>query len=466
MFARSAVTAAHSGAWLARERCTANDGDSGHGGIYWIDLTVDPNGLATNSTTTGIVDFASQINGHLDYWFFPTQSVMIQGGLIRTRPAPKSNFYNAPFDAMVQQSGAWNTFKSGMSSSPGFIQSHQGSSRENANPFYGIDQNALGNASVASTTLWSQTATKVSGDLWKIAAADVKKDSGTAWPSGIKLFPYVMWSGGYLMKDISGPAQGNVILDTAAGNYKFCVAYLAGECRAGSAAGDVYVNRPGSAHDGKCGPWDYMNNLCGTTWDSIAAGVNQFDYSWVTQDGSVKQDSSGRGFRKLSSGLNRAGFQVVFASAHGSFSGKWAFAAADYYNGGNRGDFLVMKLPPQPVHDTIVRNGFVNIPITVGSGDGAATKIRARFGYVENGAPGQFYCAYNRKEECRTRPDPTLADPYYFASEAAQNVQDCSNGCTILIPGISGRLVYYALDYLDASGSVLRQGNTQVALVP
>jgi hypothetical protein len=125
-----------------------------------------------------------------------------------------------------------------------------------------------------------------------------------------------------------------------------------------------------------------------------------------------------------------------------------------------------MKLPPQPAHDTIVRNAFVNVAVTIGAGDPAATKVRARFGYAENGAPGQFYCAYNRKEECRTRPDPTLADPYYFASEPAQNLQDCSTGCTILIPGISGRLVYYALDHLDSSGNVVQQGNTQVALVP
>ena len=465
VFARSAATASHTATWLARERCTANDGDSNHSGIYWIDLNIDPNGIATNSASTGVVDFASQINGHLDYWFFPTQSIMIQGGLIRTRPVPKSNFYNAPFDAFVQQSSAWNTFKSGINSSPGYIQSHQGSSRDNANPFYGIDQNALGNAAVASTTLWNQTATKVSGDLWKIAAADIRKDASTPWPSGVKQIPYVMWSGGYLMKDISGPAQGNTITDTSAGNYKFCVVYVAGECRVGSSVGDVYVNRPGSAHDGKCGPWDYTYNLCGTTWDAIAAGVNQYDYSWVAQDGSIKQDTSGRAFRKLSLALNRPGFQVVFASAHGSFSGKWAFAAADYYSGGNRGDFLVMKLPPQPAHDTIARNGFVNIPVTVGAGGGIATRARARFGYAENGTPAQFYCSYNRKEECRSRPD-TTSEPYYFASEPAQALQDCTNGCTILIPAIPGRVLYYAVDYLDSSGNVLQRGNTQVGAVP
>jgi hypothetical protein len=160
---------------------------------------------------------------------------------------------------------------------------------------------------------------------------------------------------------------------------------------------------------------------------------------------------------------------VVFASAHGSFSGKWAFAAADYYNGGNRGDFLVMKLPrePKPVLDrVVVRNGFVNVNIEADSRDSAATKVRARFGYLENGTPSQFYCAYNRKEECRTRPDPTLTDPYYFASESKQSLQDCTNGCTILIPGISGRLLYYALDFLDASGHVLRREHTQVKSVP
>ena len=42
--------------------------------------------------------------------------------------------------------------------------------------------------------------------------------------------------------DVSGPAS--VLTDTAGDNYKGCLAHLAGECWAGSAVGDVYVNAP------------------------------------------------------------------------------------------------------------------------------------------------------------------------------------------------------------------------------
>jgi hypothetical protein len=43
---------------------------------------------------------------------------------------------------------------------------------------------------------------------------------------------------------------------------------------------------------------------------------------------------------------------------------------------------------------------------------------------------------------------------------------DCSAGCTINIPAISGRVVYYRWRYRDGSGNVLGTSSTQVLAAP
>ena len=44
--------------------------------------------------------------------------------------------------------------------------------------------------------------------------------------------------------DASSAATGDVLSDTAADSYKYCVARKPGECRSVALAGDIYVNCP------------------------------------------------------------------------------------------------------------------------------------------------------------------------------------------------------------------------------
>ena len=77
------------------------------------------------------------------------------------------------------------------------------------------------------------------------------------------------------------------------------------------------------------------------------------------------------------------------------------------------------------------------------------------------------FCSYNRKEICYTNPNRTVANPYYFKSESGQVLQNCSAGCTINIPAISGRVVYYVAERLDAAGNVVDAGGQpKAAAVP
>jgi hypothetical protein len=281
-----------------------------------------------------------------------------------------------------------------------------------------------------------------------------------------------MFVGGYLLQDISGPSR--TIGRTAAYYYQFCVVYLANECVSGSSVGDVYVNVPQSAHNGMCGPWDYSRNICGATMDATSTGLNQYYFGNIPLYNGTSTPfninaanvTNGQTFRRLSGMLDRYNFQSVFTSAHGSFGGQWVFAHSDNYGSGLRADLFLIKLPPLPPADNIARGQFVNLLVQVGPASDTGVNARIRFGYAENGPPTSFFCAYNRTEACITNPNPTAANPYYFASDSGQTTASCSAGCTVVLPAIAGRVVYYVIDRLDGSGNLINTSNLQIADVP
>ncbi len=92
------------------------------------------------------------------------------------------------------------------------------------------------------------------------------------------------------------------------------------------------------------------------------------------------------------------------------------------------------------------------------SGNQNIQAARVRFGYSENGLPGSFYCTA-RQEACVTG-----GSPYSFVSESPQ-WQACTGGCSIQVPAIPGRVLFYAIDTQDGSGTPI-PGSVQVQVVP
>src|SRR6185312_15367876 len=127
---------------------------------------------------------------------------------------------------------------------------------------------------------------------------------------------------------------------------------------------------------------------------------------------------------------------------------------------GIRTDLFAAKLPPWPAYDSENRGGFVNLHVTIGkSNNTAAPNARIRFGYAENGPPDSYFCTA-RQEACTTG-----GTPFAYASET-QTQTSCTSGCTIDIPAISGRVVYYVLDWLDAYGNLIQTGSPQATAIP
>jgi hypothetical protein len=95
-----------------------------------------------------------------------------------------------------------------------------------------------------------------------------------------------------------------------------------------------------------------------------------------------------------------------------------------------------------------------------------AVNIRARFGYLENGGDLLRCTAY--AEDCSTEiPGASASDPYSFSNESVTR-QNCANGapCSITIPSLPNRVLYYVIDRLDAGGNVVTSIAIQAVAVP
>ena len=111
------------------------------------------------------------------------------------------------------------------------------------------------------------------------------------------------------------------------------------------------------------------------------------------------------------------------------------------------------------------RTTFVPISVNV-QGVPLASNIRARFGYAENGGDLLRCTAYG--QDCSTEiPSGFPGDPFSFSNEAATR-QACVNGatCTITIPSLANRILYYVVDRLDSSGSVVQTSPMEAVAVP
>jgi hypothetical protein len=119
---------------------------------------------------------------------------------------------------------------------------------------------------------------------------------------------------------------------------------------------------------------------------------------------------------------------------------------------------MAIKMPPPAVTDSIDRTNFIGAPVVLPPGSGYA---RVRFGYAENGVPGQFYCT-SRQEACLTDAAVT---PFAYAQTDTLTATDCRNGCTINVPALSGRILYYRVEKSPNGSSGWVNGQMQIQAV-
>lgn len=263
--------------------------------------------------------------------------------------------------------------------------------------------------------------------VFQSAATDIKKT------------PLLMTAGVTLLKDVSGP--GSLVSESTPDTG--CFVYRAGECYPGSTPGQVYEVITGTDASHGCTSNSFTSRYpCVMPLAANAGRIVQ-----VRDDVS---DASAINWRPISMGLMPANSQYQFSTAVPDPTGQVLLFAADWA-GGTRTDLFTASLPPFPATSTPATD-YRQIPITV-----TAPTASVAFGYGENGDPAKLYCT-SRQEACRT--DAKMV----FAYEHEATWQSCADGCTINVPAIAGRVLYYRIGVTDANGNVA-QGKLQTQVV-
>jgi hypothetical protein len=237
--------------------------------------------------------------------------------------------------------------------------------------------------------------------------------------------------GGYQMVDVSSPAKSaNGPVTGLVAQNTYCVALSSGECYAGSSSGNIYANcATGVGNQAQ-------------TWVSVA-GAN---YGKLTEYRSDDPNYLGRNLRVLTSCGRPKSQQTSYWSGRVLPHGDYGICYSDYVSGVNEPAIMLMGLPPLPKWDGIDRTTWVPVSVSIDAGHGSAM---VKFGYAENNpsVSNPLYCT-TRQDVCEAVAPTVQSPPFFYASEAPQP-QECNSGCTVQIPAISGRVLYYQVVHGD-----------------
>jgi hypothetical protein len=293
----------------------------------------------------------------------------------------------------------------------------------------------------------------VSGSLWKILPSQLSALDR-------KFLPTYAEGGAHPLKDISSPATGNVIGDSQANWYQYCVVVVAGECRSGSNPGEVYanvpfINEPYCFFPGQAWPIGDDIDLC--------VGNNPFAYDGIIQAGLKWTDMTGKYQRMYTRGLMHGRNESVFWHGHSLANGRWMLLYTSWA-GNIRSEWLAVKLNPPSAMDSVARNTFIPVRVNLAPPIGAKVdNAIIEFGYSEYGSASAYRCS-TRAEPCAVGPatNSTQVDsvnPFYFEGAESGSLAGtpCANGCSIAVPAISQRVVYCHVVYRDAAKKVVAQ---------
>ena len=264
--------------------------------------------------------------------------------------------------------------------------------------------------------------------------------------------------GPHTLQDLSG--RVSTFGDGAAARYTYCVPRANGECYPGSVPGDVYVNCPLIDHPTCYGQTASVEDTGGPVND-ICVG-NQHSYANAVLEAAVpRTDRIGQYARILSTLSGKNKLNNPYFSSAALPDGSWVIWK--WWRVGDWRSYDVMgKLPPFPAVDSANRGDFATVKLTVGAVPPGTQTATVQFGYAENGTPGDFRCT-TRQEGCVKGAQP--GDDYGFAGENVTGAA-CAAGCTIGVPAIPQRVLYYRYQYRDAANAVIATSAMQALAVP
>ncbi len=298
----------------------------------------------------------------------------------------------------------------------------------------------------SNSSNYTATPTGTTGRVWKLRPTLNRKNLPTHASCGKRP-----------LADVSGP--GALLSEGADGANQYCVALSAGECWPGSSAGDVYVNCE-----------DLTRGTCTDLHQD--GGINDSVEPCVSNAGSRLQsvlqvgvlsgvpDQAARLSRVLTHLMSTPRRTITYANAVTVPDSSWVLSYTIVTGGWNA--VWGAKVPPFPAADSVNRSTYIPVTVTVKSVPAGTSNVIAEFGYGP-----EFRCT-SRRERCVAASTGQVneAAPFYWKSETYSGLA-CASGCSMTIPAIPQRVLYYRLVYRDASNNELEPaGSTQVMAVP
>ena len=273
-------------------------------------------------------------------------------------------------------------------------------------------------------TVTSAIVSLVSGQLYRIR--------GSTIADNYKLTPYFANSGSRAMKEVSG-----VMLATdSSTQFQWCAALFAGECYGGSLAGDVYFNAPSVANAYCTYNWSTLQTTTTIPNDICISPASAVTQSLEMQE--ITSDPTGAQVRVISNSLSKYDQELVFWNARTIPDGSWLFSTV----AGEPNSLKLFKIPPRPLATTIPGALYYSYPVTVPATVGT---VKVEFGYAENGNPATSLNCTARIEPCVAVASTVGTPPFWFETSESGSYTgaSCTSGCTISIPAMAGRTMYY-----------------------
>lgn len=251
-----------------------------------------------------------------------------------------------------------------------------------------------------------------------------------------KHLPVAARAGNRVLRTISGP--DSVIDDSKP--YTYCFALVAGECRTDSQAGDFYMAAPKVTDAGS------VSQCCGKD----KAGVRDLAFTSATSIVSRYTQTllvplmTGGGTRALTSGFDQYRVEDSFKN--------WSIVSSGTTSVGRtrglenvKSEIWTLEMPPIAL-DSWDRSKYIEYPIEVPRYPGALQAI-VEFGYARYGNPAanQYFCM-DRLDSCLVGQNQSDAEPFTFGIETSAWAA-CQNGCTINVPVVGNRVLYYRVKY-------------------
>jgi hypothetical protein len=272
-----------------------------------------------------------------------------------------------------------------------------------------------------------------------------------------KVIQPLMTTGRHLIKDVGSATTGDIVTDSTP--WTGCMALHAGECRAASAVGDVYMAVPGAG--GSIGASNVGKCIANSAEEDNPCVIAAQFHAGAMVQGFIDTPNMVNNWRKITGGFTPPLQHWSYSSGVPDPTGQWAFFTG-YWLNGIRSEMLAAKIPPFPSTATGTTT-FTQLPVTVASS--TYDQARATFGYAENGPSTNFYCT-GRQEACVTSTSPTQANPFSYLTSDAPGWTSCAAGCTISVPAIPGRTIYYQIQQRNSGTSQQVSSATTAVAAP